>query len=69
VNILEQVAAQISAADKLKTAIGMALTPEQQIAVSAKIAGGPDVFVFWSHTDEGRAAIRELADRFTGVTP
>jgi hypothetical protein len=64
-NILEQIASQIGVADKLKNAIGMALTSEQQVAVSAKISAGPEAFIAWSRTDAGRAAIRELADKFT----
>ena len=64
-NILEQIASQIGAADKLKNAIGAALTPEQQVAVSAKISSGPEAFIAWARTDVGRAAIRELSDKFT----
>ena len=64
-NILEQLAGTITMADRLKMAVGNALTPEQQVAVSAMIADGPGRFERWASTDAGRTAIREFADKFT----
>jgi hypothetical protein len=57
---------QLASAELIKGAIGAALTPDQQIAVSAKIIAGPGEFVAWSETDSGRAAVREFADKFAG---
>jgi 6,7-dimethyl-8-ribityllumazine synthase len=64
-NTVQQGMQKLQQADRVKIAIGMALTQDQQIAVSAKIANGPDAFIAWAATDDGRAAIRELADKFT----
>lgn len=69
-NLMEQIAAasrQMEAASRVKAAIGRALTAEQQLAVSAKIADGPERFIVWATTDDGRAAIRALADKFTAA--
>lgn len=54
---------------RMKTAIGRALTPEQQLAVSAKIKDGPDQFIAWLGTPEGTAAARSMAEAFAGTTP
>jgi len=64
-NVLEKLAGTITMADRLKMAVGSALTPEQQVAVSALVADGPGRFERWAATDAGRAAIREFADKFT----
>lgn len=69
-NLMEQIAAasrQMEGAARIKAAIGAALTPEQQLAVSAKIADGPERFIVWATTDEGRATIRLMADRFVAA--
>lgn len=55
---------QLETLNKLRTAIGAALTPEQQVAVSARIASGPDTFITWAATPSGRDMIRLLADEF-----
>lgn len=57
---------QIDSLNRLRTAIGVALTPEQQVAVSAKIAGGPDPFITWVGTPEGKELIQMVADKFAG---
>lgn len=61
-----ELARKIEQGENLHRAIGIALTPEQQIAVSPLIHDGPERFIEWSTTDMGRAAIRELADKFVG---
>lgn len=66
-NLMEQIARasrQMENAERIKAAIGAALTPEQQLAVSARVADGPAKFIAWCSTNEGRAAIKELADKF-----
>lgn len=63
---IDNVGRKLKAAERVHYAIGQALTPDQQTAVSALIVKGPDHFIEWSRTEEGRAAIRELADKFTG---
>lgn len=66
--LLKQIAPDmLQQIDLVTGAVGAALTPEQQLAVSAKVVAGPGEFIAWSETDVGRAAIREFADKFTGV--
>jgi hypothetical protein len=55
---------QVESLNAVRKAIGEALTPEQQMAVSAKVAGGPDKFIAWAGTLEGRDMVRMLADEF-----
>lgn len=55
---------QLETFDKMRAAIGNALTKDQQLAVSAKIASGPDSFVTWTKTDSGRDMVRMLVDEF-----
>lgn len=52
--------------DALKTAVGRALTSQQQLAVSARLAVSPTAFIDWLGTEEGRAAAHTLADAFVG---
>lgn len=69
-NLMEQIAQvsrQLENVNRIRNAIGAALTKEQQLAVSAKIAGGPEKFIEWIATDEGRATVRLVADRFIGA--
>lgn len=66
VDYMDSAVRKLKAAERVHYAIGQALTPDQQHAVSALIVKGPDHFIEWSRTDEGRAAIRELADKYTG---
>lgn len=47
-----------------RTAIGAALTPEQQVAISARVADGPGKFIAGVTTNEGRAVIKMMADKF-----
>lgn len=66
-NLMEQIARvsrQMESAERIKSAIGAALTPEQQLAISARVADGPDKFIAWASTNEGRATIRLVADKF-----
>lgn len=66
-NLMEQIAKasrQMESAERIKSAIGGALTPEQQLAISARVADGPAKFIAWTSTNEGRATIRMVADRF-----
>lgn len=62
-----ELAKKIEDGEKLHAAIGAALTPDQQLALSAKIARGPEQFIKWSETDDGRDAIRDMVDLFTGM--
>jgi uncharacterized circularly permuted ATP-grasp superfamily protein len=62
-----ELAKKIENAESLQAAIGAALTQDQQLAVSAKIATGPEEFIAWSKTDAGRTAIKEFADKFTSA--
>lgn len=56
---------QLETLDKVRAAIGAALTPEQQLAVSAMVKGGPEKFIAWASTPEGRDMIRMMADEFS----
>jgi sarcosine oxidase gamma subunit len=58
----------IEQGQSLHAAIGAALTPEQQLNVSSLVAAGPDKFIAWTRTDEGRAAVQALADKFTSAS-
>ena len=69
-NLMQQIAnasQQMESAARIRAAVGSALTPEQQLAVSSKVASGPEQFIAWAHTDEGRATIRLVADRFVAA--
>ena len=55
---------QLETLDKVRKAIGDALSSEQQMAVSGKIAGGPDKFITWAATPGGRDMLRMMADEF-----
>jgi len=71
VNIMQQIASaskQLETADRLRAAIGSALTAEQQLAVSERIASGPEKFIAWVNSDAGRAAIRKMADDFVAAS-
>ena len=61
---LQEALQKVAAADKIKTHIGQALTRPQQLAISARLQTGLEPLVFFIQTDEGRAAIRQLADAF-----
>lgn len=66
-NLMEQIAnasRQMENAARIRAAVGSALTSDQQLGVSAKVASGPEQFIAWTQTDEGRATIRLVADRF-----
>lgn len=64
---LQDALAKLAAIDRLRTVVGQALTPTQQMAVSVKLSQDPEAFARWMGTDEGRAAVRELANKFTSV--
>lgn len=69
-NLLEHInyaSRQLEGINKLRTAIGGALTTEQQLAVSGKIAGGPDAFIAWAATPVGRDMLRLLVDEFVAT--
>jgi hypothetical protein len=55
---------QLAFVTKMRDVVGNALSNDQQIAISKKIASNNDSFIDWAKTDEGRAAIRELANKF-----
>lgn len=55
---------QVESLNAVRKAIGAALTQEQQMAVSAKVAGGPGEFIAWVGTPEGQEMVRMLADEF-----
>lgn len=61
---LQEALQKIAAADKIKLQIGQALTRPQQLAISARLRNGLEPLVLFIQTDEGRAAIRQLADTF-----
>lgn len=66
-NLMEQIARasrQMESAERIKAAIGGALSAEQQLAISARVTDGPAKFITWCSTNEGRAAIKEMADKF-----
>lgn len=58
-----------SAFDSIKGTIGKALTPQQQLGVSAHLAKSPTAFEDWLRTESGNAAARALADAFIEATP
>lgn len=67
---LEQSAQQLQIANAIKQALFMALSEREQVNLSTKIMGNlnllPNMFVTWVSTEEGKAAVRALVDKFTG---
>lgn len=55
---------QLATADKFRTLIRNTLTRPQQLLISTKMHRSPELFAYFAQTDEGRAAIRQLADTF-----
>ena len=55
---------KLAEVDRMRTMIGQALTPNQQMSISARIGQDPDAFSKFIKTDEGRVALRQLADVF-----
>ena len=66
-NAVQQMMVKAELFEATKTAIGLALSAQQQNAVSAKLAASQNSFLEWSGTDAGKAAIRALVDAF--ITP
>jgi hypothetical protein len=64
---------QLQIANAVKNAVIAALDPQRQISISSKIMGNvnllPQMFITWVNTEEGKAAVREMADKFTGSKP
>lgn len=67
---LEAGAQQLAVANAVKLAVVSALTEREQVNISNKIMGDvnllPSMFVSWVKTEEGKAAVRALVDKFTG---
>lgn len=66
---LQNALATLAKIDEMRTKIGMALSDVQQMAISRKLAIDTKAFENWIASDEGRAALRALADTFIGLTP
>lgn len=63
--LLRVAASKMDLFDATKTAIGRALTEDQQVAVSARLAKDPNAFVAWLGTEAGRNSARQMAVDFT----
>ena len=61
---LKEMSAQIEIAQRIRTALGNALLPDQQIDISKIVTANKDSFINWIGTDAGRAAVRDFADKF-----
>lgn len=61
---------QLEVANRIKNVFIAALTPQQQLAISAKIMGDlnllPSMLVSWGSTEAGKQAIQQLANQFIG---
>ena len=64
-NILEEYAKKLLAADSIKVAIGAAISDEQKVRLFEKIKNGPAEFIAWSRTELGRKTISDMVDIFT----
>jgi hypothetical protein len=54
--------------EKIMYCVGTNLTEEQRTAVSTRVHQSPDKLIGWINTTDGKAALREFADKFiTGV--
>lgn len=63
--LLRVAASKMDLFDATKVAIGRALSEEQQVAVSAKLARDQNAFITWLGTDAGIVAARQMAEAFT----
>lgn len=64
-NIFQHMMSRAELFDAIKDAAGRAMTPAQQVAVSAKLVASQTAFLEWLRTDAGIAASRAMADAFT----
>ena len=64
---LGSVGAQLQTGQKVLQAVGAALTPEQQDAISEKLQDGINPLLRWMATPDGAEAVRQLASRFIGA--
>jgi hypothetical protein len=61
---LQTALSSLAAVDKFRSLIGNALTRPQQLAISVKMQKSPEAFMRFAQSDEGRAAIRQVAETF-----
>lgn len=55
---------QLENAERLQIAFSEALTTAQQEAIRPLIQRGPGLFIDWSRSDKGKAALQEVVDKF-----
>ena len=61
---LQEALQKLAQADRFRIQVGQALTRPQQLALSVKMQKHPESFTRFAQTDEGRAAIRQMAEVF-----
>jgi hypothetical protein len=61
---LKEAIAQFQSVEKLRSLVGNALTRQQQLAISVKMQKNQEAFAQFANSDDGRAALRHLAETF-----